>query len=310
MKLLDQYNYVSDIADNRYSGQIFYGKIRVDTDACRVSYEDVIVPLLPQEYKLLRLFLKYPNQVLSYEVIVERLWEGEKCPSPSTIRSHIKGIRKAFNQVTGTENIIETVHGLGYRLQPAEKQEGDHPRILPAMPVMQSFLQAKGIEYAVIDDNLMIRYISSGVADYCDYPELLRIGTEVVSAFPELIGLEETCQEIINNEYNNFQVKGIGRAANPARPEYINLYIVGDNGNKVDSGGDKFLFIFFEDASEHMLCQQRVAQVENEFYFRSQPDRLSVFYDFRNVFQGGTEVTKWGCREMGRDIKISPIAVF
>ncbi|HEY9610681.1 winged helix-turn-helix domain-containing protein, partial [Allocoleopsis sp.] len=56
-----------------------YGKILVDTDCCKVTYDGQIVTLLPKEYNLLVLFLKYPNHVLSYEVIIDRLWNLIKC---------------------------------------------------------------------------------------------------------------------------------------------------------------------------------------------------------------------------------------
>lgn len=88
---------------------ISYGKILVDTNSCRVTYDGQIITLLPKEYKLLLLFLSYPNHVLSYEIIVDKLWEVEKFPTPSSIRSHIKGLRKAFQKING--DVIELFMG-------------------------------------------------------------------------------------------------------------------------------------------------------------------------------------------------------
>jgi DNA-binding winged helix-turn-helix (wHTH) protein len=247
---------------------ISYGKILVDTDSCRVTYEDVIINLLPKEYHLLVLFLKYPNHVLSYEVIIDRLWELDKIPSHSSIRSHIKMVRKAFKQAHVSEDIIETVHGLGYRLKPLQKKQSSNPIISPPLSVMTGLLQAKAIEYVVINEEFIIEYISPNLQDYCDYPEVLQVGIKAEDAFPEFVGFENIFKKVMNKENDNFAVKGIARSANLNRPEYINFYVAIDASRSLDKIEDKLLFIFFEDASETMLYKQRLVQRENELYLR------------------------------------------
>ena len=259
---------------------ISYGKIWVDTHSYIVTYEGTKITLLPQEYKLLLLFLKYPNHVLSYEVIAQQLWQTEKCPTPSTIRSHIKGLRKAFKTVNSSENLIETVHGFGYRLKTLENRNSHHPIISPSLSMMTTFLKAKAIEYAVINDQFMIKYISPGLADYCDYPEFLKLDIPAGYPFPELIGYEEILGQIINEESENFEIKGVARAANPNRPDYINLYIIPDKGKKTDLGREKLLFIFFEDSSEHMIYRQRIVQIENELCLKLELDPLFVRFPY------------------------------
>jgi DNA-binding winged helix-turn-helix (wHTH) protein len=245
---------------------ISYGNIVVDTDSCTVTYEGTIIDLLPKEYHLLVLFLKHPNHVLSYEFIIDRLWKIDKTPSHSSIRSHIKMIRKAFKQAKASEDIIETVHGLGYRLKPFLKKQFSNPIISPPISVMTDLLQAKAIEYAVINEDFIIKYISQNLQDYCDYPEVLQVGIEAAAAFPEFVGFEDIFQKVMNQEYDNFAVKGIARAANPNRPEYIDFYLVFDASRSLDEIEGKLLFIFFEDASENMFYKQRLVQIENELY--------------------------------------------
>jgi DNA-binding winged helix-turn-helix (wHTH) protein len=248
-----------------YNPQVIsYGKVMVDTDSYRVTYDGQVIPLLPKEYKLLLLFVKYPNHVLSYEVIVDRIWEIDKFPTPSSIRSHIRGLRKAFKKITNSEDVIETVHGLGYRLKPLKKEKSTNSIILPSLSVMQDFLKAKAVEYVVIDEKFIIKYISPGLPDYCDYPEALKVGRKAAEAFPEFVGYEEMFYKAINQECNNFEVKGIARYTNPNQPAYINFYLLSEAPKSFSKKEDKLLFVFFEDASEHMLYKQQVVQQEHD----------------------------------------------
>lgn len=245
---------------------ISYGKILVDTDSCRVTYDGAIIDLLPKEYQLLVLFLQYPNHVLSYEVIIDSIWEIDKIPSHSSIRSHIKRVRKAFKQANASEEVIETVHGLGYRLKPLAKAKSANSIISPSLSVIKGFLKAKEVEYVAITENFIIKDISPGLSDYCDYPEVLKVGIKAEEAFPELVGFEGIFEEVLHKKRKDFQVKGIARTANPNRPEYINLYIVYDESKSPDKIEDNLLFVFFEDASENMAYKQKIVQLENESY--------------------------------------------
>lgn len=253
---------------------ISYGKILVDTDSYQVTYDGEIVDLLPKEYQLLLLFLNYPNHVLSYEIIIDKIWKIDKIPTHNSIRTHIKRVRKAFKQANAPEDIIETVHGLGYRLKPLEKGNSTNSIISPSIDLMKGLLRAKGVEYVVINSKLIIRYVSPGLRDYCDYPEFLKVGSKAEYAFPEFVGLEDVFHNVLTKEdYKNFEIKGIARTANPNRPEYINFSVVVDNSKSQDNQKEeKLLFIFFEDASETMNYKQRLVQIENEFYLRLEFD--------------------------------------
>lgn len=244
-----------------------YGKISVDLASCTVTYDSEIITLYPKEYDLLVLFLKYPNHVLSYEFIVDKIWEVDKFPTPGNIRTHIKGIRKSFKKINDSEEIIETVHGIGYRLKPLKTlRHSQNSIILPSLSIMKGFFQAKAIEYLVIDDQFMIRYLSPGLIDYCDYPEFLRVGIKAEEVFPEFIGLEESFEKILKKELDNLEIQGIARSANPNRPEFINFYVMSEDCQTQEKKEDKFLFVFFEDASEQMSYRQRLVQLENTMY--------------------------------------------
>lgn len=264
---MDNFCRIDSITSTLNTQILSYGKIWVDTASCTVHYHNEIIDLYPKEYELLVLFLKYPNHVLSYEFIVDQLWEVDKLPTPGNIRTHIKGLRKAFKRVNDSEEIIETVHGIGYRLRPPKTfKETNNSIIAPSLSIMKGFFQAKAIEYLVIDNQFIIRYISPGLIDYCDYPEFLKVGIKAEEVFPEFIGLEEGFEKILNHELDNLEIKGIARSAKPDRPEFINFYVMTDGCQNRENKKDKYLFIFFEDASEHMSYRQRLVQLENTMY--------------------------------------------
>jgi len=71
--------------------------------------------LLPKEFSLLELFLRYPNQVFSGDALLERIWASESSASVDTVRTYIKTLRKKID-VQGAVSLIRTVHGVGYCL--------------------------------------------------------------------------------------------------------------------------------------------------------------------------------------------------
>ena len=70
-----------------------------------------------QEYAILELLMRNPKQVFSKEDIFEYAWEEPYIGETKTLDVHISNIRKKLKAVT-SEEYIETVWGIGYRLYP------------------------------------------------------------------------------------------------------------------------------------------------------------------------------------------------
>ncbi|OAB58948.1 transcriptional regulator [Phormidium willei BDU 130791] len=94
-----------------------WGLLQLDPATCEVSYDGRPLCLTPKEYALLELFLRSPTQVFSREVIIEHLWSLEEPPTENTLRAHIKGLRTKLKAVDAPPKLIETIYGVGYRLQ-------------------------------------------------------------------------------------------------------------------------------------------------------------------------------------------------
>ncbi|NOR55489.1 MAG: response regulator, partial [Sulfurovum sp.] len=94
-----------------YSEKVDLGKgLFFDVKENYLTQNNKKVPLKNKEAKLLSLFLEYPNKLLTYDKIFERLWEYEEVPSAGSLRAYIQTIRSYL----GKEN-IETIKNIGYR---------------------------------------------------------------------------------------------------------------------------------------------------------------------------------------------------
>jgi len=90
-----------------------YMDISLDTEGHRVYKGDQEIKLLPKEFSILELFLRHPNRIFSAEAILNRAWTSKDSATPEVVRTYIKNIRKKLN----SEDCIETVHSVGYRLK-------------------------------------------------------------------------------------------------------------------------------------------------------------------------------------------------
>ncbi|NJN88544.1 MAG: response regulator [Leptolyngbyaceae cyanobacterium SL_7_1] len=118
---------------------ITWGDLQFDPGAGEVSYQGVGLRLTPKEYALLELFLTNPHRVFSRSAILDRLWAMGESPGEETVTSHIKTLRQRLKSAGVATNLIETVHGLGYRLRslpdsnptPSPSPRSESPPALP-----------------------------------------------------------------------------------------------------------------------------------------------------------------------------------
>lgn len=94
--------------------EVTAGNIRMDVEKHRVYVEEETVELTYKEFELLRVFLNNAGNVMTRELLMDRVWgttyEGES----RTLDMHIKTLR----QKLGTAgDRIRTVRNVGYRLE-------------------------------------------------------------------------------------------------------------------------------------------------------------------------------------------------
>ncbi len=71
--------------------------------------------LTPKQASLLELFMRHPDEVLSREFLMKRVWETDFIDDTRTLDVHIHWVRDAIEEDTGSPEYLHTVRGVGYR---------------------------------------------------------------------------------------------------------------------------------------------------------------------------------------------------
>ena len=78
----------------------------------RVQISGETIDLPAREFKLIETFLRHPNQVLSREQLLDRVWGYDYNPGSNIVDVYVGYLRKKIGG-----DFIETVRGMGYRLR-------------------------------------------------------------------------------------------------------------------------------------------------------------------------------------------------
>lgn len=100
------------------TGTITVGRLSLDMAQHRATLGGEHVPLTPKEFKILATLAASPGTVLSREQLVEAAWGPEFVGETSSITVFIKKLRAKIEDDPTEPRIIETVWGIGYRLDP------------------------------------------------------------------------------------------------------------------------------------------------------------------------------------------------
>ncbi len=100
------------------STEIGIGPLRLNTKLSRVTMDGKNVKLTSHEYRLLSYLMHHQGQVISRTELVEHLYDQDFDRDSNTIEVFVGRLRKKL----GTD-LIETVRGLGYRIQPDENAD-------------------------------------------------------------------------------------------------------------------------------------------------------------------------------------------
>jgi DNA-binding response OmpR family regulator len=93
-----------------------HGYLQLDPSTCEATYTNQPLSLTPKEYRLLECFLRSPGKVFSRSDLLDKLWELDALSGEETIKTHIANLRRKLKAAGCSEEAIETVYGLGYRL--------------------------------------------------------------------------------------------------------------------------------------------------------------------------------------------------
>jgi two-component system response regulator RegX3 len=93
------------------------GELRLDSDRHVVTLNGIPLTLPLKEFELLELLMENVNRVLTRGQIIDRVWGSNYFGDTKTLDVHIKRLRSKVEEDPARPKYIQTVRGLGYKLE-------------------------------------------------------------------------------------------------------------------------------------------------------------------------------------------------
>jgi two-component system, OmpR family, copper resistance phosphate regulon response regulator CusR len=90
------------------------GDLRLDVRTRSVTVRGRIVELTAREFSLAETLMQHPDQVLSREQLLSRVWGYDYDPGSNVVDVYVRNLRRKLGH-----DVIETMRGAGYRLRSA-----------------------------------------------------------------------------------------------------------------------------------------------------------------------------------------------
>ena len=105
-------------ADEKLKNEVFtFDNLIIDMTRREIKVNDEVVPFKHKEYELLSFFAQHKGQVLSREMILERVWGWDFIGDSRTVDVHIRWLREKIEHDPASPSRIITVRGAGYRFE-------------------------------------------------------------------------------------------------------------------------------------------------------------------------------------------------
>ncbi|WP_232696016.1 response regulator transcription factor [Brevibacillus daliensis] len=95
---------------------LFYGDLQLNLNTHIVKRNGQLIELSKKEYELLELLLRNKHQILTREVLLERIWGFDVEITENALDALVKLVRKKIDQ-SGQPSLIKNVRGVGYKLR-------------------------------------------------------------------------------------------------------------------------------------------------------------------------------------------------
>ena len=107
-----------DIAgDNLVTTTVQVGPLKLDADRHLVSFKGENITLPLKEFELLEFLMRNAGRVLTRVQIIDRIWGSDYVGDTKTLDVHIKRLRSKFESDPANPELIQTIRGLGYKME-------------------------------------------------------------------------------------------------------------------------------------------------------------------------------------------------
>ena len=109
-------------ADGKESSTILKVRdIEIDSEKYEVLKNGEKLVLTLKEFELLKMLIENKGKVLTRDFLLDKIWGYDYVGETRTVDVHIRHIRQKINDEEGSNQMIETIRGVGYRF----KSEGE-----------------------------------------------------------------------------------------------------------------------------------------------------------------------------------------
>lgn len=93
-----------------------FGDLMLDTGTRQAFRGEQPIELTAKEYELLELFMRHPRQVLTRELIFDRVWDYDFGGESNIIEVYVRYLRQK-TEINGASRLLHTVRSVGYVLR-------------------------------------------------------------------------------------------------------------------------------------------------------------------------------------------------
>ena len=107
-------NNSNSILSSKESKIIKIGDVTIDLDKFEVKVRDEVIDLTLREFEVLKYLANQPGQVVTREILLEKVWGYEYYGDIRTVDVTVRRIREKIEKDTATPKILITKRGVGY----------------------------------------------------------------------------------------------------------------------------------------------------------------------------------------------------
>ena len=94
-----------------------YRGLVIDEEKFSAAIDGHALDLTPVEFRLLALLASQPGRVFSRDQLMNKIYVDGRVVSDRTVDSHVKNLRQKIHEAIGTDDIIRSIYGVGYKLE-------------------------------------------------------------------------------------------------------------------------------------------------------------------------------------------------
>ncbi len=94
-----------------------YRGLAIDDEKFSATVDGHALDLTPVEFRLLTLLASQPGRVFSRDQLMNNIYLDGRVVSDRTVDSHVKNLRQKIHETIGSDELIRSIYGVGYKLE-------------------------------------------------------------------------------------------------------------------------------------------------------------------------------------------------